>query len=123
MISQTSKNVTPRSIFDNTLDGWLRDSKNLTKPFLSVASVAINESYQPDGLRGKYSLGVIFTFKVITPTFTRHILDIIHRCSDKQMVWIAADRIVALVASNLAFWYWAICNSPSNPMGHPGIFL
>src|SRR4051794_21690861 len=55
----------------------------------------------------------------VVPALRHHIDHVVRRRADEQMRWIDAARIVARVASYLAFWNGAANKLPPPPIGAP----
>jgi len=64
-------------------------------------------------------LGFLLALAIQAASLFYHVLQVILRCAEKQVqrTWIAAQRIVAMMANHQAFRNWAMRYLPSNSVG------
>jgi len=90
------------------------DTINLSKPFVSKSPRSIQI---PDFLhffRCQFRPPLTLAYRISSPSLFDRILNIVVRCANKQMFWIAASRIVAFMKRTKSFWYFPKCNLEGN---------
>lgn len=81
-------------------------------------SIFVESSYFHNGFVGKLCSDGLLALSVSnSPTFFDHISRVLFHCPKKQMVRIAAGRIVALMQNFHAFWNFSMRENPRNSVG------
>jgi hypothetical protein len=109
--------MTPGMAALNVRDHALGDSEIISDDLLLLASLdSLHDLYYRIGRQFRMAI----TFTVSAAMFTTHIKEIVFRCSEKQMRWIATWRIVAAVQNIHASRNWAIGNFIRQTMSEHG---
>lgn len=102
---------------NSIIDSSFRDTKLFCQLILRGVFCGILSSNVLNDFPRNERIWIFVSLKSSVSSLCHHIYDIFSKCTEPQMIWISAWRIVALVKNIHAVWYWSSVQNPRSSVG------
>lgn len=109
-------NAAPSSLALDVVNGIVGDAKHFSYR-LHACHVRMNELSDFYHIPRSQFCGVGIIYRFVRSFFGRHVSRIVQIGAQEKMGWIAARRIIAVMADFQSIWYLSVVYDPRNPMG------